>query len=47
MIPSSDAEKIQSLLGYNGKIYDITGREVKAITAPGIYIINGVKRVVR
>ena len=29
----------------NGKIYDITGREVKAITAPGLYIINGVKVV--
>ena len=29
----------------NGKIYDITGREVKAITAPGIYIVNGRKVV--
>ena len=28
-------------------IYDLTGRRVEAITAPGIYIINGVKRVVR
>ena len=28
-------------------IYDLTGRRVEEITAPGIYIINGVKRVVR
>ena len=28
-------------------IYDLTGRRVEAITAPGIYIVNGVKRVVR
>ena len=28
-------------------IYDLTGRRVEAITAPGIYIIDGVKRVVR
>ena len=30
----------------NGAIYDITGRRVKAITAPGIYIVNG-KKVVK
>ena len=30
----------------DGAIYDITGRRVKAITAPGIYIING-KKVVK
>ena len=30
----------------NGTIYDITGRRVKAITAPGIYIVNG-KKVVK
>ena len=29
-----------------GAIYDITGRRVKAITAPGIYIVNG-KKVVK
>ena len=29
------------------EIYDLTGRRVEAITAPGIYIVNGVKRVVR
>ena len=28
-------------------IFDLTGRRVEAITAPGIYIVNGVKRVVR
>ena len=28
-------------------IYDLTGRRVEAITTPGIYIVNGVKRVVR
>ena len=30
-----------------GEIYDLTGRKVEAVTAPGIYIVNGVKRVVR
>ena len=30
----------------DGAIYDITGRRVKAITAPGIYIVNG-KKVVK
>ena len=29
------------------EIYDLTGRRVEEITAPGIYIVNGVKRVVR
>ena len=28
-------------------IFDLTGRKVEAISAPGIYIVNGVKRVVR
>ena len=28
-------------------IFDLTGRRVEEITAPGIYIVNGVKRVVR
>ena len=31
----------------NGKIYDITGREIKAITTPGIYIVDGKKVVVK
>ena len=28
-------------------IYDLTGRRIEEITAPGIYIVNGVKRVIR
>lgn len=28
-------------------IYDLTGRRIKEITAPGIYIINGVKKFVK
>ena len=28
-------------------IYDITGRQIKAITVPGIYIINGKKTFVK
>ena len=28
-------------------IYDLTGRRIDAITAPGIYIVNGVKRLVK
>ena len=31
----------------NSEIYDITGRKVKAITAPGIYIVNGAKVIVK
>ena len=41
---------ISEVKGENGEvkvIYDLTGRKVEAITAPGIYIVNGVKRVVR
>ena len=41
---------ISEVKGENGEvkvIYDLTGRRVEAITAPGIYIVNGVKRVVR
>ncbi len=40
-------EGIEAEGANNGKIYDITGREVKAITAPGLYIINGKKVVVK
>ncbi len=39
-------EGVEAEGAQNGKIYDITGREVKAITAPGIYIVNG-KKVVK
>ena len=28
-------------------IYEITGRQIKAITVPGIYIINGKKTFVK
>ncbi len=28
-------------------IYDLTGRRVEEITAPGIYVVNGVKKLVR
>ncbi len=28
-------------------IYDLTGRRVEAVTVPGIYIVNGVKKLVR
>ena len=28
-------------------VYDLTGRRIEAITAPGIYIVNGVKKLVR
>ena len=38
-------EGVEAEGAQNGKIYDITGREVKAITAPGIYIVNGKKIV--
>ncbi len=40
-------EGVEAEGAVNGKIYDITGREVKAITAPGIYIVNGAKVVVK
>ncbi|MBQ8364300.1 MAG: hypothetical protein IJX41_00255 [Bacteroidaceae bacterium] len=39
-------EGVEAEGAQNGKIYDITGREVKAITVPGIYIVNG-KKVVK
>ena len=30
-----------------GEIYDLTGRRIEAITAPGIYIANGRKVLVK
>lgn len=39
-------EGIEAEGAKNGEIYDITGRRVKAITAPGIYIVNG-KKVIK
>ncbi len=41
---------IDEVKGENGNvktIYDLTGRKVEEITAPGIYIVNGVKKLVR
>ena len=41
---------ISEVKGENGEvkaIFDLTGRKVETISAPGIYIVNGVKRVVR
>jgi len=41
---------INAVKGENGEvktIYDLTGRKVEAITAPGIYIVNGKKTLVK
>ena len=40
-------EGVEAEAAVSGKIYDITGREVKAITTPGIYIVGGKKVVVK
>ena len=32
---------------YAATVFDITGRRIKGVTIPGIYIINGQKRVVQ
>ena len=40
-------EGVEAEGAVSGKIYDITGREVKAITTPGIYIVGGKKVVVK
>ena len=45
-----DTTGIDEVKGENGNvktIYDLTGRRVEAITAPGIYIVNGEKHIVR
>lgn len=43
------ATSIENIAVANGtkRIFDITGREVKEITAPGIYIVNGKKIFVK
>ena len=41
---------IDEVKGENGKVegfYDLTGRRVEAVTAPGIYIVNGKKVLVK
>ena len=41
---------INEVKGENGNvktIYDLTGRRIEAITAPGIYIVNGKKVLVK
>jgi hypothetical protein len=43
---TTGVEKVE-IRNEKSEIYDLTGRKVEAITAPGIYIVNGVKRVVR
>ncbi|MBQ8364257.1 MAG: chitobiase/beta-hexosaminidase C-terminal domain-containing protein [Bacteroidaceae bacterium] len=40
-------EGVEAEGAQDGAIYDLSGRRVKAITAPGIYIVNGKKVVVK
>ena len=42
---TTGVEGVEAEGAQDGAIYDITGRRVKAITAPGIYIVNGRKVV--
>ena len=35
------------IAGENDVIYDVTGKKIETITAPGLYIINGVKTIVK
>jgi hypothetical protein len=44
---SADETGIDGVEAEDGElvIYDLTGRRVKSITTPGIYIVNGVKVV--
>ncbi len=44
---TTGVEEVKTENGEVKTIYDLTGRRVEEITAPGIYIVNGVKRVVR
>ena len=46
---SEDLSGIEDIAGEQGTkaIFDLTGRRVEAITAPGIYIVNGKKVIVK
>ena len=43
---TTEVEDIK-IAGENDTIYDVTGRKIDAITTPGLYIINGVKTIVK
>ena len=44
---TTGVEEVKTENGEGKAIFDLAGRKVETITAPGIYIVNGVKRVVR
>lgn len=49
-VKAADETGIDEVKGENGEvktIFDLTGRKVKEITAPGIYIVNGKKIIVK
>lgn len=49
-VKAADETGIDEVKGENGEvktIFDLTGRKVKEITAPGIYIVNGKKVLVK
>ncbi|MBR3615053.1 MAG: chitobiase/beta-hexosaminidase C-terminal domain-containing protein [Bacteroidaceae bacterium] len=43
---TTGVEKVE-IRNEKSEIYDLTGRRVETITEPGIYIVNGVKKLVR
>lgn len=44
---NSGVSEIETGNNANSAIYDLAGRRLKAITAPGIYIVNGTKVIVK